>query len=434
MKPVYFLLLFLCVSVVLPAQKGYVPTTENLRNREDFRDRKFGVFIHWGLYSMLADGEWVMNNKNLPYREYAKLAGGFYPSKFDAARWVADVKAAGAKYLCITSRHHDGFSMFDTKKSPYNIVDATPFGRDILKELAGECHKQGIRLHFYYSLVDWYRTDYNPVGRTGREASRTLTGEWPAYHQFMLDQLTELLTGYGEIGAIWFDGVWDQDQNPGFDWRLDELYAQIHRLQPACMIINNHHLTPFEGEDGQTFERDLPGQNTAGYSASSTISSLPLETCETMNKSWGYRMTDTAYKSEKELIHYLVKAAGNNANLLMNVGPQPDGEFPAAAMERFRAIGKWLEQYGETIYGTRGGPVAPRHWGVTTQKADRLYVHILQKEDEVLFLPVPGKTIRSAKTFIGKKNVEYTVVPSGIALNVSEATDAIDFVVELELQ
>ncbi|HBK31915.1 MAG TPA: alpha-L-fucosidase, partial [Porphyromonadaceae bacterium] len=137
---------------------------------------------------------------------------------------------------------------------------------------------------------------------------------------------------------------------------------------------------------------------------------------------------------EKELIHYLVKAAGNNANLLMNVGPQPDGEFPAAAMERFRAIGKWLGQYGETIYGTRGGPVAPRHWGVTTQKADRLYVHILQKEDEVLFLPVPGKTIRSAKTFIGKKNVEYTVVPGGIALNVGEATDAIDFVVELELQ
>ena len=298
---------------------------ENLRSRQDFRDAKFGIFLHWGLYSMLATGEWTMTNNNLNYREYAKLAGGFYPSKFDAARWVSAIKASGAKYICFTSRHHEGFSMFHTRYSDYNIVDATPFKRDVLKELADECHKQGIRLHLYYSHIDWYREDA-PWGRTGRGTGRpNPEGNWDSYYQFMNNQLTELLTNYGEIGAIWFDGWWDQDQNPDFDWHLPEQYALIHRLQPACLVGNNHHQTPFEGEDIQIFERDLPGENKAGLSGQD-ISALPLETCETMNGMWGYKITDQNYKSPKTLIHYLVKAAGRDANLLLNIGPQPDGE------------------------------------------------------------------------------------------------------------
>ncbi|MFA7227187.1 MAG: alpha-L-fucosidase, partial [Dysgonamonadaceae bacterium] len=248
-----FILLLIVPSML--AQPGYVPTKENLQNREEFQNMKFGVFIHWGIYSMMANGEWIMNNRNINYKEYAKLAEGFYPSKFDAAKWVSDVKAAGAKYICITSRHHDGFSMFATKQSPFNIVDATPFKRDVLKELADECHKQGVKLHFYYSLLDWSRTDYYPLGRTGRGVGRTEHGRWDTYHQFMINQLTELLTNYGEIGAIWFDGLWDHDQNPDFDWRLPEIYAHIHKLQPGCLIINNHHLAPIEGEDAQTFEK-----------------------------------------------------------------------------------------------------------------------------------------------------------------------------------
>ncbi len=414
------------------AQQKYVPSAENLKNRTEFQDMKFGVFIHWGIYSMMADGEWIMNNKNINWQEYAKLADGFYPSKYDAAKWVADVKAAGAKYICITSRHHDGFSMFHTKQSPYNIVDGTPFKRDIIKELADECHKQGIKLHFYYSQLDWRRVDYFPLGRTGREVGRTEQGNWETYQQFMINQLTELLTNYGEIGAIWFDGQWDQPAD--FDWRLREVYDHIHSIQPGCMIISNHHLAPQEGEDGQTFEKDLPGHNTTGFSANAEIGDLPLETCETMNNSWGYNITDLKYKSEKELIHYLVKAAGNNANLLMNVGPRPDGTFPDIAIQRYKAMGDWLKVYGETIYGTRGGLVTPRDWGVTTQKGNTLYVHILNLKDKSLYLPTNGKKVKSARAFIDKKAVKFTQDTDGILLKLDKTPDELDYVVEIEFR
>lgn len=420
------------VSLGASAQQSYVPTAKNLENRQEFQDMKFGVFIHWGIYSMMADGEWIMNNKNLNYEEYALLAQGFYPSEFSAAKWVSDVKASGAKYICITSRHHDGFSMFGTKQSPYNIVDATPFKRDVIKELAEECHKQDIKLHFYYSLLDWSRDDYFPIGRTGRGVGRTNNGEWETYHSFMLNQLTELLTNYGEIGAIWFDGMWDQPED--FNWRLREIYDHIHTIQPGCLIINNHHLAPIEGEDGQTFEKDLPGQNQSGYSSTATVGQLPLETCETMNRTWGYSITDKDYKSEKELIHYLIKAAGNNANLLMNVGPRPNGEFPYIAIERYNAIGEWLKEYGETIYKTRGGFIGPRDWGVTTQKDNKLYVHILNQEDDFLYLPIVDKDIISVKRFIDDKPIQYISAEKGVLINLNEVPDEIDYVLEIELQ
>lgn len=429
--PVIFLMAMFFVGS-LPAQRPYAPAPENLKNRSEFQDMKFGVFIHWGIYSMMADGEWIMNNKNINWQEYAKLADGFYPSKYDAAKWVADVKAAGAKYICITSRHHDGFSMFHTKQSPYNIVDGTPFKRDIIKEMADECHKQGVKLHFYYSHLDWRRDDYFPIGRTGRGVGRTQQGKWETYHQFMMNQLTELLTNYGEIGAIWFDGQWDQPSD--FDWRLREMYDHIHNLQPGCLVINNHHLTPIEGEDAQTFEKDLPGHNTTGFSGTATIGELPLETCETMNNSWGYNITDLKYKSEKELIHYLVKAAGNNANLLMNVGPRPDGTFPDIAIQRFKAMGDWLKTYGESIYGTRGGWIAPRDWGVTTQKGNTLYVHILNYKDKSLFLPTNGRKVKSARVFIDKKPVKFTQDADGILLKLDKVPDDLDYVIEVEMR
>lgn len=425
--------MLLAILIPLPF-KAQSPcfSEENLRSRQDFRDAKFGIFLHWGLYSMLATGEWTMTNNNLNYREYAKLAGGFYPSNFDAARWVSAIKASGAKYICFTSRHHEGFSMFHTRYSDYNIVDATPFKRDVLKELADECHKQGIRLHLYYSHIDWYREDA-PWGRTGRGTGRpNPEGNWDSYYQFMNNQLTELLTNYGEIGAIWFDGWWDQDQNPDFDWHLPEQYALIHRLQPACLVGNNHHQTPFEGEDIQIFERDLPGENKAGLSGQD-ISALPLETCETMNGMWGYKITDQNYKSPKTLIHYLVKAAGRDANLLLNIGPQPDGELPAVALERLEQVGKWMQVYGETIYGTRGGCIAPHPWGVTTQKDGKLYVHILDLQDKSLFLPLEGVRVKRAVDFVTRRPVKMQQCKGGILIQLEEVPTDIDKVVELEI-
>ena len=421
---------FACFALTAFSQT-YVPTSENLQARKEFQDNKFGVFLHWGIYSMTARGEWYMNDRNIHRDEYAKLASGFYPSKFDAAQWVSAIKASGAKYITITSRHHDSFSMFDTAESDVNIVDATPFKRDVLKELADECHKQGIKLHFYYSHLDWKREDY-PLGKTGKGTGRPQGKEnWQTYYRFMNNQLTELLTHYGPIGAIWFDGVWDQADD--FDWQLEEQYGLIHRLQPACLIGNNHHRTPYAGEDFQMFERDLPGENTAGFSEGQEVSVLPLETCETMNKTWGYNIEDQQYKSTKTLIQLLVRAAGKNANLLMNIGPQPNGELPAAAVQRMKEMGEWMNQYGETIYGTRGGDVAPQTWGVSTRKGNRLFIHVLDWQETTLRLPLKAK-VKKAVQFVDGTPVTFRQDKDGVLLTFPQVPTETDYVVELTLK
>lgn len=426
-----FLLITGSFAFAQPSAKGYVPAPENLEARQDFQDNKFGIFLHWGIYSMTAQGEWYMNTHNIDWQEYAKLASGFYPSRFNAAEWVAAIKASGARYICITSRHHDGFSMFHTRWSPYNIVDATPFKRDVLKELADECHKQGIKLHFYYSHADWRREDY-PEGKTGHGTGRPKGhGDWKSYYQFMNNQLTELLTNYGSVGAIWFDGVWDQPDD--FDWQLPEQYELIHKLQPGCLVGNNHHRTPTVGEDIQIFERDLPGENKAGYSAGQSVSTLPLETCETMNGMWGYRIEDQNYKSTKALIHYLVRAAGKNANLLMNIGPQPNGELPAIAVDRLKEMGQWMNKYGETIYGTRGGDVPPHPWGVSTRKGNRLFIHILDLQDDGLYLPLTAK-VKKAVQFKDGTPLSFRQDKDGVLIKLPGIPDEVDYIIELTIK
>lgn len=426
------LALLLLVTTTATAQQGYTPTEENLRSRQEFADSKFGIFIHWGIYSMFAQGEWYLQNATIDKNEYAKAADAFYPHRFNAREWVSAIKDAGAKYICFTTRHHDSFSMWDTEQSEYNIVDATPFGRDVLRELADECHAQGIRLHFYYSHLDWMRDEY-PMGRTGsRIIGRDTTKvNWPEYYEFMNSQIRELLTNYGEIGAIWFDGWWDHDQDSvPFDWQLQQQYAMIHELQPACLVGNNHHQVPFEGEDIQIFERDLPGENTAGLSGQD-ISRLPLETCQTMNGMWGYKLVDQEYKSTETLIQYLVSAAGKGANLLMNIGPQPNGELPATAIERLREMGEWTREFGETIYGTTAGDIPVQPWGVTTRKGNRLFVHIMDFDGTELELPLECR-VKKAFTFAGKEPVRFKRTSNGIKLMFDEAPSGVDYIVELE--
>ncbi len=421
-------------AVVTPAtaqENRYTPTPENLQARREFADNKFGIFIHWGIYSMFAQGEWYLQNAEIDKVEYAKAADAFYPHRFDAKAWVAAIKDAGAKYICFTSRHHDSFSMWDTAESDYNIVDATPFGRDVIKELADECHKQGIKLHLYYSHLDWARDEY-PMGRTGKKiiGRDTAKVDWSKYYDFMNRQLTELLTNYGEIGAIWFDGWWDHDEDSiPFDWQLQEQYAMIHRLQPQCLVGNNHHQVPFSGEDIQIFERDLPGENKAGLSGQD-VSRLPLETCQTMNGMWGYKLIDQNYKSTETLIQYLVSAAGKGANLLMNVGPQPNGEIPAAALQRLKEMGEWTRANGETIYGTTAGDIPVQEWGVTTRNGERLFVHIMNLDSTELFLPL-GCKVKKAFTYADKKPVKVKKTKGGVKLLFDEAPAGVDYIVEL---
>lgn len=424
--------LLLAGAMAIPAFAAaeYTPSPENLQSRHEFEDARFGVFIHWGIYSMFGQGEWYLNYG--PDRdEYAKAASGFYPADFDAKAWVKAIKDAGAKYICITSRHHDGFSMWDTAQSDYNIVDATPFRRDVLKELADECRLQGIRLHFYYSHIDWTRDDY-PMGRTGRNTGKDPEkADWPHYYDFMNSQLTELLTNYGPVGAIWFDGWWDRDEDAvPFDWQLPEQYALIHKLQPACLVGNNHHQTPFEGEDIQIFERDLPGENKAGLSGQD-VSRLPLETCETMNGMWGYKIKDQNYKDVTTLVRLLAGAAGKGANLLLNVGPQPNGDIPATAIERLKGMGEWLDRYGETIYGTRAGDFPAQTWGTSTRKGDKLYVHIMTAEAPVIYVPTDRKVV-SAVSFADRKPVKFVRHDrGGVSLALDSIPTEADYIVEL---
>lgn len=428
MKKLLITIVCFCVLFISVQAQTYVPTAENLQNRKEFAESRLGIFLHWGLYSMFAQGEWYMNSANVDAQEYAKAMNAFYPHRFDAREWVSAFKAAGAKYICFTSRHHDGFSMWNTKWSDYNIMN-TPYGEDVVRQLADECHRQGIKLHLYYSHIDWSREDY-PAGKTGRGTKCLDRADWPAYYRFMNNQLTELLTNYGEIGAIWFDGWWDHaaDSIP-FDWELEEQYRLIHRLQPGCLIGNNHHQSPFDGEDIQIFERDVPGENKMGFSGQD-IGVLPLETCQTMNHSWGYKAADQDYKSVKELVHLLVRTSGKGANLLLNIGPQPDGTLPEAALKRLSEMGKWLASYGESIYATCAGGYSLGDSIITTRNDNHLYIHLLDTAIDHVSLPVPQK-VKSVEALGENCRVDYTYRRGNLDLKVDIPDDCIDYVVKV---
>lgn len=408
----------------------YQPASENLEARKRFDGHRLGIFLHWGIYSTYAQGEWYLND-HINKDEYAKVASAFYPAKFNAKEWVGVIKASGARYITFTSRHHDSFSMFKTKASPYNIVDATPFGRDVLKELAQACNDENVDLHLYYSLLDWIRGDY-PIGETGRFTGRALQPNYNSYFHFMKTQMTELLSNYGKIGAIWLDGYWDhaKDSIP-FDWRMSEFYNLIHTLQPACLIGNNHHLSPLVGEDFQMFERDLPGENKAGFSGQA-VSKLPLEACQTMNGMWGYKVSDTNYKSAKELITLLIRSSAKGTNLLLNIGPQPNGELPAAAVQRLKDIGEWMKSYGETIYNTQAGAFSVGDDCVSTKKEDKHYLHVLRKDaSEISFkTEIRPKII---KDFITKKSLKHSYNRKNKLLTIwfDRPKQEVDYVIEM---
>ena len=429
MKKLLSLALLLAIATTSFAQQTYTPSEGNLKARQEFADSKFGIFLHWGLYSIFAQGEWYLSKGKLSHAEYKKAADAFYPHRFDAEAWVKAIKDSGAKYICFTSRHHDGFSMWDTQYSDYDIVNATPYGKDVLKALSDECKKQGVKFHLYYSHADWGRTDYWPSKSSNKVTDKdTFEGGYDNYFKFMNNQLAELLTKYN-VDALWFDGMWDRRS---VNWRIEEQYAHIHSIKPECLIGNNHHLTLINGEDFQIFERDLPGENKAGFSKGQTVSNIvPLETCQTMNGMWGYKVADQNYKSAEELIRYLVSISCKGANLLLNIGPQPNGELPATALARLKEMGEWLRKYGDTVYGTTAGDIQAQEWGVTTRKGNRLFVHIFNLKAQELQLPLSCKVVK-AFTYDNKQTVKFTKVKEGgVILKLNEVPSGTDYIVEL---
>jgi alpha-L-fucosidase len=444
------ILIFLMGCLVLTGgsavAQSYVPSPENLQARKEFQQHRLGIFLHWGLYATYAQGEWYLQTAGLNKDEYAVAAQYFNPVKYDARAWTRAFKDAGAGYVTLTSRHHDGFSMFNTAATDYDIIDATPFGRDIVGELAKACAEEGLDYHLYYSLVDWVREDY-PLGETGHKTGRRGDSQdYGHYFQFMKDQVRELITQYPNVAALWFDGIWDHDSDPGFDWRMPEFYAYIHGQKPELLIGNNHHKAPIEGEDFQMFERDLPGENKAGMSGESTISSLPLEMCETMNNAWGYRIADPWYKSVKELVHLLVRAAAKNSNLLINIGPMANGELPSQALDRLAGIGVWMRGHSVAVDGTTSTAIPEQPWGVTTQNATSLFLHILTPDalpvrDGVskVIVPLPSDKTparKGAVSLLSGEPLSYDFSKDGfltVTLPQTQLED-IDTVIKIRLQ
>ena len=441
MKKLFTIIIYL-TAIMANAQQDYLPSKENLEARKWFEEAKFGLFIHWGVYSVLGDGEWVMNNQNISIKEYERLPGFFNPIEFDADEWVKMAKEAGMKYITITSRHHDGFSMFDSAASDYNIIDKTPYGKDVLKMLSDACRKQGIKLFFYYSQLDWYRDDYFPRGRTGNGISGRGKGDWNDYIEFMKAQLTELLTNYGKIGGIWFDGQWDQHEWDGkrfgkikADFKLKEVYELIHKLQPQALIGSNHHLSPNPGEDFQMFEKDLPGKGTKNFATSADdIGNLPLEVCETINGSWGFNLQDRKHKSEKELVQYLVKAAGYGSNLLLNVGPMPNGKIQEEHIESLKKIGKWVKQNGQTIYNTKRGPISPSDEIASTQNGNIVYIHLLDNNKSEYYIEGFKSKFKNISYLDSNKKVSYKKTKTGLHLILDKKEiNSIDTILIMEL-
>lgn len=391
--------LFFCQKAEDKSHEIYEPerltreTTEQRNRRmEWWREARFGLFIHWGLYAIPAGewkgetnhAEWILTTAQIPVDQYEKFADQFNPTSFDAAEWVREAKNAGMKYIVITSKHHDGFCLFDSKQTNYDVIDATPFERDILGELAEECRKQGLKMCFYHSIMDWHHPDYLP--RRAWEKRSAEGAEFERYVEYMKKQVAELLTHYGEIGVLWFDGEWE------YTWteeRGKDLYNYVRSIQPS-IIVNNRVGKGREGMAGTYDPETSVGDfGTPEQEIPATGLNYDWETCMTMNDHWGYNKNDHNWKSERELIRKLVDIASKGGNFLLNVGPTADGLFPQPSLDRLRAMGKWLKINGESIYGTTASQFENLKWGRSTTKPRKLYLHIFDWPSDGKLL-VPG--------------------------------------------
>ncbi|MBK8025066.1 MAG: alpha-L-fucosidase [Chloroflexi bacterium] len=395
-----------------------------------FQDVRFGMFIHWGLYSILAKEEWIMHTARIPVPEYEQLVPRFNAARFHADEWVSLAADAGQKYMVITSRHHDGFSMYDTALSDYKVTN-TPFGRDPIRELAEACARHGVKLGFYSSLLDWH----HPAYRFREESGLA----WSDYLGFLHGQVRELCTQYGEIACLWFDGHWPENAfdetnqyfKAGGSFEYEALYNMIHELQPDAVVLNNHHQTPQPGEDIQGYEQDLPDSNTTGWNRAA-ISDRPLEVCMTINDHWGYSAADRNHKTTRHLIHTLVRSGSVGANLLLNVGPTPEGEILPVHAERLRGIGAWLTVYGDSVYGTRAGSIPPTAVSVSTRRGDTHYLHLLHDVSDCVKIPGAPDSLRQAALLADGSPVEMAYQDGALVLTVPETVrDRFDTVVVL---
>jgi alpha-L-fucosidase len=399
-----------------------------------WREARFGMFLHWGLYSVLGGtwgerddyGEWIRSTAHIPLAEYDRLLARFNPVAFDADRWAETARATGMRYVTITTKHHDGFALFDSRVSDF-CVRSTPFRRDIMRELADACRRQGLRICWYHSIMDWHHPDYLP--RRDWEAETRPVGDarFSRFVEYLHAQVSELLTRYGDIGVMWFDGNWEQT------WTHEmgqALYDRCRGLQPGVIVnnrVNGWSPTRVRESlgDFRTPEQEVPATGWPG---------VDWESCLTMNRNWGYNSHDHDYKSVAQLIGLLVETASKGGNLLLNVGPRGDGTFPEESVERLQAMGRWMAANGEAIHGTTASPF-PRTPFRVTAAPNRLNLFLSDWPAGPLQVPGLASSPRRA-WFVAdpmRQPLPWTSGAAGLVLNLPPtAPDPVCSVVALE--
>ena len=412
-----------------------------------WHEARFGMFIHWGLYAIPAGqwkgkkipgiGEWIMDKAHIPIPEYEQLTGQFNPVKFNAEQWVQIAKNAGMKYIVITSKHHDGFCMWDSKVTDYDIIDATPFKQDVLKELSQACRNNGLKLCFYHSIMDWHHPDAQGPFYPNYDAQNSNPNFTRYVENYLKPQLKELVENYGPLGVLWFDGEWVKDWTEPMG---RDMYNYVLELQPD-IIINNRVGKGRKGLEGfsdskepvgdfGTPEQRIPAKGLPGVN---------WETCMTMNDTWGYKSYDDNWKSTQELLRKLADIASKGGNFLLNVGPTAEGLIPEPSVERLAAIGHWLKVNGESIYGTTASPLGEIPWGRCTAKPGRLYLHVFDwPTDAKLEVPALNNTVTKAYLLADKEKSPLTFTKEGqnnLVINVPpKVPDKINTVIVLEIK
>ena len=445
-----FILIILTTLIILPILGVAQDFTKESKEQKDqrmqwWREARFGLFIHWGLYAIPAGkwgdkdhyGEWIRHEAQIPLPEYEKLLTQFNPVNFNAKEWVKMAKDAGMKYIVITSKHHDGFCLFDSKVTDWDVM-STPFKRDILKELSDACKEEGIKMCFYHSIMDWHHPDYLPRRDWEKEQRPEGNADFNRYIEYMKAQLKELVNNYGPLGILWFDGEWE---NTWTHEKGVDLYNYVRSLQPD-IIINNRVDTGRSGMEGTSEPKNVGDYETPEQKVPATgLPGVDWETCMTMNNHWGYNAVDKNFKSTKELIQLLVDIVSKGGNFLLNVGPMATGEFPPESVQRLKEIGEWMKVNSESVYGTIANPFEKTPWGRCTQKKldnghTILYVHIFDyKPNDKVVLPTDKSPVKVWLLKDTSKTIETSLKKNNLVIKLPGIEpDPYDTVVALEFE